>query len=166
MAEIDDLAAFPSTLRAGTTEPGALYRRLPELVAIHDRTEAPSGLEPVLVFVDPPIVVCRTEGGALPPLGGATVTPVYALARRGAPAVPTGLVLVRFREGVAAAACGEALSREGFTIHGVLPYAPGAAWVKAASGGIPASLSGIARLEALPDVVHVEPQMARRAAAR
>lgn len=167
VAEIDDFTAFPRTLRASTAEPKVLYRRVPDLVAIHERIKPPAGWEVVLTLEDPPIVVCRGDPRALPrTLLRAIVTPVYALARRGAPAVPTGLVLVHFREGITAAACGDALSSEGFTIHGVLPYAPGAAWVKAASGGIPASLHGIPALESIPDVVNVAPQMVRRSAAR
>ena len=167
VAEIDSFTAFPRTLRASTAQPKVLYRRLPELIAIHERVEPPEGWEVVLTIEDPPILVCRGGIGALPPgLAHATVTPVYALTRHGAPAVPTGLVLVRFREGVAATACGDLLARDGFTIHGVLPYAPSAAWVKAVSGGIPASLRGIPALESLPDVVNVEPQMLKRSARR
>jgi hypothetical protein len=167
VTEIDDFAAFPRTLRSSTTEPRVLYRRVPDLVAIHSRTQAPAGWEVVLTLEDPPIVVCRRDTHALPRASlRATITPVYALTRRGAPAVPTGLVLVRFREGIAAAACGDALTREGFMIHGVLPQAPSAAWVKAASGGIPASLRGIPALESIPGVVNVEPQMVKRSAPR
>ncbi len=167
MARIEDFTAFPRTLRASTAEPRVLYRRLPELIAIHEGIAPPASWEVILTLEDPPIVVCRRDTHALPrALLHATVTPVYALTRRGAPAVPTGLVLVRFREGIAASACGDALSREGFTIHGILPYSPSAAWVKAASGGIPASLRGIPALESISDVVNVEPQMVKRTAPR
>lgn len=167
MADPDGLTAFPRTLRASTAEPKAVYRRVPELIAIHERTAPPAGWEVVLTLEDPPIVVCRGDAAALPlALLHSTVTPVYALERRGAPAVPTGLVLVRFRDGIPATACDEALSRQGYTIHDVLPYAPNAAWVKAVTGGIPASLRGIPALESLPDVVNVEPQMARRSVPR
>ncbi len=167
MHEIDIFMAYPRTLRASTAQPKVLYRRLPELIAIHGRSEPPAGWEVVLTLEDPHILVCRGDTRELPrALLQATVTPVYALSRRGAPAVPTGLVLVRFREGIAATACSDMLSRDGFTIHDVLPYAPSAAWVRAVSGGIPASLSGIPALETLPDVINVEPQMVMRAARR
>ena len=144
---------------------------MPELIAIHERAAPPDGWpdgwEVVLTLEDPPIVVCRRDAGALPrALLHSTVTPVYALDPRGTPAVPTGLVLVRFRDGIAATACGDVMSRAGYQIHDVLPYAPSAAWVKAASGGIPASLRGIPALESMPDVVNVEPQMARRSVPR
>jgi hypothetical protein len=165
VADADGLTGFPRTLRVSTADPKAVYRRVPRLIAIHERT-APDGWEVVLTLEDPPIVVCRGDAGALPRALLHSVTPVYALDRRGTPAVPTGLVLVRFRDGIAATGCGEAMSRAGYQIHDVLPYAPSAAWVKAASGGIPASLRGIPALESLPDVVHVEPQMVRRSAPR
>jgi hypothetical protein len=165
--DTDVLSAFPHTLHASTTQPERLYRRQPELFAIHARIEPPPGWPVVLTLDDPPIVICRGNARALPrTLLDATLTPVYALTPRGAPAVPTGLVLVRFREGIDAAACGDVVAREGFTIHDILPYAPSAAWVRAASGGIPASLRGIPALESLPDVVNVEPQMVRRSARR
>jgi len=167
VAETDLLTAFPRTLRASTARPRVLYRRLPELIALHDRIEPPPGWEVVLTLEDPPILVCRCGTGALPRgIEDATLTPVYALTRRGALAIPSGLVLVRFREGIAPASCGDLLAREGFAIHLVLPYAPGAAWVKAVTGGIPASLRGIPALESLPDVVDVEPQMLKRSARR
>lgn len=167
MSETDVFTAFPRTLRASTAQPKVLYRRLPELIAIHGSTEPPAGWEVVLTLDDPHILVCRGDTRELPrTLLHATLTPVYALTRRGTPAVPTGLVLVHFREGIAAAACGDLLAGDGFTIQDVLPYAPSAAWVRAASGGIPASLSGIPALESLPDVVNVEPQMLKRAGRR
>lgn len=167
VTETDVLSAFPHTLHASTTQPKLLYRRRPDLIAIHDRIEPPAGWQVVLTLDDPPIVVCRGDARPLPrTLLDATLTPVYALTPRGAPAVPTGLVLVRFREGIAAASCGDVVAREGFTIHDVLPYAPSAAWVRAVSGGIPASLRGIPALESLPDVVNVEPQMVKRSARR
>lgn len=166
MADRDGLTGFPRTLRASTADPRAVYRRMPELIAIHERAAPPDGWEVVLTLEDPPIVVCRRDAGALPRALLQSVTPVYALDRRGTPAVPTGLVLVRFRDGIAASTCGDVMSRAGYRIHDVLPYAPSAAWVKAASGGIPASLRGIPALESMPGVVNVEPQMVRRSAPR
>lgn len=166
MVDSDGLTGFPRTLRASTADPEAVYRRVPELIAIHERAVPPAGWEVVLTLDDPPIVVCRGDAGALPRALRGSVTPVYALDRRGTPAVPTGLVLVRFRDGIAATACVDVMSRAGFQIQDVLPYAQNAAWVKAASGGIPASLRGIPALESLPDVVHVEPQMVRRSGRR
>jgi len=158
----DLLTAFPRTLRASTEQPKVVYRRLPDLIAIHGGVEVPRDLEKVVSFEDPPVLVCRLGEGPVPrALPQSTVGAVYSLTPRGAPAVPTGLVLVRFAEGVVATRRGDMLAREGFTLVDVLPYAPGAAWVRAISGGISASLAGIKALESLPDVVNVEPQMLR-----
>ena len=167
MAPDDLLDAFPEVLRASTLQPDELYRRLPDLLAIHGRATVARDLETVLAIEDPPILVYRLGRAPLPrSLQGTTVSAVYALSRGGQPCVPTGLVLVRFHEPVAAAERGDLLLREGFMLENVLPYAPSAAWVRAASGGIAAALRGIPTLEALPDVVNVEPQMLRRPSRR
>jgi hypothetical protein len=163
----DLLTAFPRTLRASTTRPETVYRRVPGLIAVHGRSAVPREVETVLRFEDPPILVCRSASRSIPPaLLEATLTPVYALTPRGAPAVPTGLVLVRFAEGIDAAGRGDQISRLGFAVVEPLGYAPSAAWVRSAAGDISASLSGIPALEALADVVNVEPQMLQRIARR
>jgi hypothetical protein len=87
-------------------------------------------------------------------------TPVYAI-QGGSPAVPTGRVLVRFEEHLSAAAQQLAISTAGYLIEQILPYAPHAAWVTSASGEIQAALNAIPRLEALANVVNVEPQLVR-----
>ena len=164
MDETDAFTDFPRTLRASTAAPDVLYRLRPDLIAVHGGAPPPTGWEIVLTLEDPPIVVCRGDPGRPPPpLSNATLTPVYALGRDGAPAVPTGLVLVRFHEGLAAAERSGLLAGQGYSIHDLLPYAPSAVRVMAVTGGIPASLRGIPALEALPEVVNVEPQMVRRA---
>jgi hypothetical protein len=85
--------------------------------------------------------------------------PVYALAPGGEPAVPSGLILVRFREEIAANSRSTNLEAVGFVIRRVLSYAPHAAWVESRSSDIAAALAGIHRLELLPDIQNVEPQM-------
>lgn len=167
VAPSDGLTSFPRALRASTEQPKVIYRRVPGLIAIHGRIAVPREVVAVSSFEDPPIVVCRLARGAMPrALREVTVSAVYALTPRGEPAVPTGRVLVRFAEGIVAAERGDLFAREGFALLEPLPYAPSAAWVRAASGGIPASLAGIPALEALPGVVNVEPQLLRRAAHR
>lgn len=163
MAPSDVLTAFPRILRASTEQPKVVYRRRSDLIAIHGRGSTPREVEALVTFEDPPIVVCRLGPGPLPRgVFPDKLSAVYALTPRGAPAVPTGLLLVRFAEGIAASRRGDMLARQGFTVVEVLPYAPAAAWVKAIAGGIPASLNGIPALESLPDVENVEPQMLRR----
>ena len=51
-------------------------------------------------------------------------------------------------------------------IEEVLAYAPEAAWLRPATGGIGAALRGIPALELLPGVEHVEPQMLMQSAQR
>src|SRR5262245_2441037 len=166
MATSDVLTAYPLTLRASTTQPEVLYRRQLDLIAIHGRVALPRDLETVLAFDDPPVVVCRLGAGPVPRDLAGSVSAVYALAPHGAPVVPTGRVLVRFAEGVAASERDALFSREGFVVVEPLPYAPNAAWVTAASGGMPAALGGVAALEAMPGVVNVERQMLRGGARR
>ncbi len=87
------------------------------------------------------------------------MTPVYAIEPHGPPSVPTGLVFVRFRENVDVQQRRRALTRAGYEVTEILPYAPQAAWVRAIEQGIAASLTRIPALEVLPDIVSVEPQM-------
>lgn len=69
--------------------------------------------------------------------------------------VTTGLLFVRFREGIRAEDQAAALASAGFEIERVPPWAPHAAWLRPRTGGgaDPDRLSG------LPDVEHVEPQI-------
>lgn len=94
------------------------------------------------------------------------VTPVYAAAD-GPLAVPTGLLFVRFKEGISAADHREEIERSGYEITQLPGYAPNAAWVRAHGGGdIALSLQGMKRLESLSDVENVEPQMLMESAKR
>ena len=54
----------------------------------------------------------------------------------------------------------------GYEMAQALDYAPHAAWVRARSGRIADALNGLRRLEAIPDVENVEPQMLTPRAAR
>lgn len=91
--------------------------------------------------------------------------PVYATPD-GASVVASGLVFVRFAEGTRAEQRTDDLAGAGFEIVEVPGYARHAAWVRARSGGIGASLRGLAALEALEGVESVEPQMLRPRALR
>lgn len=107
-----------------------------------------------------------------PAAAGRAVRPVYVERRsqrveRGSqrderhsqrPIVPTGRVLVRFVEGVDAAARSAQLQVAGYRIVAVLGYAPHCVWVEAADGDPATALREIAALERLGDVVNVEPQ--------
>lgn len=89
----------------------------------------------------------------------ARMTAVYVLKPGNVPAVPTGLVFVRFRKGTIAPDHRIPLQEVGYTIESSPPYAPHTAWVRSTSGNIGEALAGISRLEAIPEVENVEPQM-------
>lgn len=98
--------------------------------------------------------------------GEGTIGPVYRREPGGGVAVPTGRALVRFAEGEAAAERGDELAAAGYKLEGVPRYAPHAAWVRASGGGIAETLQNLDRLERLPGVENVEPQMISRAEPR
>lgn len=89
----------------------------------------------------------------------AALGPVYELHPGGAPAVPTGLVFIRFREGVDVTSRQQEIEGTGYEVAQKPPFASNAAWLRARSGNIADALTGIPKLEALPDVENVEPQM-------
>jgi hypothetical protein len=95
-----------------------------------------------------------------------TIGPVYELGPGGSLAVPTGLVFIRFRDGIDAGSQQQEIEQSGFEVKDTVPYAPNAAWLKARSGSIADSLAGISKLAALPDVESVEPQMLMKGSSR
>ncbi|HAZ43592.1 MAG TPA: hypothetical protein DDW76_16925, partial [Cyanobacteria bacterium UBA11369] len=68
-------------------------------------------------------------------------------------------VFIRFAEKVDVESHREAIEQAGYQIAQTLSYAPHAAWVRAQSGKISDALTGISKLEAIPNVENVEPQM-------
>lgn len=167
MASRDPFASFPRKVRASTERSARWYVRLPGFFAVHG--EVPPALAPSVAFVlgEEGIAVCRGEPDPREPsVARTTLTPVYALEGGGPPAVPTGLVFLRFAEGVPIAGRQAALARAGYAVTEALPYAPHAGWVRAADGGIGTSLAGITALETLPDIITVEPQMLMRSERR
>ncbi len=93
---------------------------------------------------------------------GESLQPSYELSGGGgAPATPTGRILVRFADAAALVKGRNKIEAAGYKIEEVLSYAPQAAWVSAASGDSGEGLSGLARLEAIAGIEEVEPQMLR-----
>ncbi|MEH2314606.1 MAG: hypothetical protein V7K35_25135 [Nostoc sp.] len=88
-----------------------------------------------------------------------TLSPIYTLQPNGSLAVPTGLVFIRFAEGVDVESQREVINRVGYEIAQSLDYAPHAAWLRAQSGNIADAIAGIPQLEAIPKVENIEPQM-------
>lgn len=159
MAEKDPFGQYLQQVCGSMVNPGVVYVRLPGYYAVHNRkpgTPAPTAL---FVLNDGAIAVFRGEPETREDAGAARVSPVYRLHPDGPLAVPTGLVLVRFADGVAAESRQEELARTGFEIAEIMAYAPQAAWVRPASGEIAAALHAIPALSDLADIENVEPQM-------
>ena len=160
MPAADLFSRFPTKFRASTERSSTWYVRFPGFFAVHDPVPASIVSSVAFVLNEGAIAVCRGEPDvATLPATRTTITPVYAPESAGPPAVPTGRVFVRFAENVPVDDRRDDLARAGYTVIQTLSYAPHAAWVRARDGDIAASLAGIAALEALPDVVNVEPQM-------
>ena len=87
------------------------------------------------------------------------VIPVYGSGEEGPVAVPTGRVFIRLQEGLRPNDKLADFAAAGFEIERTVSYAPHAVWLRPTEGGVARALNGIAQLEAIPDVAHVEPQM-------
>jgi hypothetical protein len=164
----DLFSEYPSQVRAGTQRPGSSYVRKTGYYAEHGRQPDAPAPGATSVLNDAAIAVFHGEppeekGGPLPSV---TLSPIYELQPGGSPAVPTGLVFVRFREGVEVASQQQEIDRAGYETARSLPYASNAAWLRARSGSIADALSGIPKLEDLPDIANVEPQMLMESAPR
>jgi hypothetical protein len=163
----DLFSDYPGKIKASTQRGDLWYARLHGLYAVHGPIPSQCSVEIVSVIEEGKLVVCRGDPTKLPaPCDLPAITPVYALGQSDVPAVPGGLILVRFSDHVQADSQRNALLQIGFVIDRVLPYALQAAWVRSAENDIAAALRGISELEALPEVVNVEPQMLMQAARR
>jgi hypothetical protein len=98
-----------------------------------------------------------------PQLHGPNIVPVYTLGKGGAPAAPTGLVFVRFAPDVRFVEQSAELRSAGYEIAKTTSYATNAGWVRAASSRVAEALAGISKLQDLPGVINVEPEMLSRA---
>lgn len=163
----DLFSSYPRQIKVSTQHSDRCYARLHDLYAVHGPIPSQCSAQIVSVIEEEKLVVCRGDPRQLPaPCDLPAVTPVYALESSDVPAVPSGLVLIRFSDHVEADEQRNILLQIGFVIDRVLPYAPQAAWVRSAKDDIAAALRGIAELETLPEVVNVEPQMLMQAARR
>ena len=160
------LAAFPEQMRASSGRPDVLYFKQ-RGCAVHHRPHgapAPGAAlvlnegEIAMYLDDPPPTELHSPGVAL--------TPVYSQRPAGSPAVPTGLVCIRFREGISPETRQRQIVAAGYEIAQCLAYAPNTAWLRARSGSAAEALHNLSLLEQLPDVENVEPQMLREWVAR
>lgn len=157
--------AYPAELQVGT--PPQRYVRQPEYYAVHygqpealpaaDRAGAVMllGQDAIAVFHQPAREPATSR-----------LSPVYALQPSGTLAVPTGLVFIRFQDGVMLASQQAALQQAGYEIAQTLDYAPQAGWLRARSGNMADALSQLAQLQALPQVERVEPQLLMQRSSR
>jgi hypothetical protein len=144
------LAAAPNELRHSTEQPDVTYALADDVVATHGAEAGGSDMSIASVDDAP-------DDG--------TAGPVYRTAGGGL-AIPTGRALVRFADSDRAEHHRDEIAAAGFDLEQPLSYAPQAAWVRASSGEITDTLSGLSQLEQLPGVEHVEPQLLTQAARR
>lgn len=160
-----DFNDYPQQLRSSVEHPELHYVQQSGYYAVHNLQSDAEAAGAVTTFNDGTIAIFagppETARNLAP---NATVGPVYALQPGGALAVPTGLVFLRFAEGESAAAHASEIQAAGYTVDQIPVYAPHTAWVRSQS--IATSLAGISRLETLPKVENVEPQMLMQRAQR
>jgi hypothetical protein len=159
-SEKDYFAKYPRQIRANTTSSAPLYLRQAGSYAVHQRPRELPAPGAELLLDDGAIAIFRgkpDETAAASQAG--SLGPVYGLQPSGLPAVPTGRVFVRFAAGVQAESRRQEISRAGYELVESVSYAPHAAWLRSRSGDIADALTGIPKLEQLPDVENVEPQM-------
>lgn len=175
MAEVrfqnDYFSDYPQQIRAGTDKSAVSYIRKPGYYAVHDQQPGAVASGAILQLNDGAIAVFQGEPNepqnALQVASTqGSVSPIYTLESNNSLAVPTGLVFIRFAEGVKVESRQDAIAQAGYEVAESLSYAPHAAWLKARSGKMVDALTGISQLEALPDVENVEPQMLMERALR
>jgi hypothetical protein len=150
-------AKSPDTQRAA-------YAPLADHFAVYDRTPGTPAPQAVLLLEDGSVAVFRGKPDDAM-RRTARIGPVYRSAQ-GRLVVPTGRILVRFRDGVAAESRRRDIEAAGFEVEEILPYATQAAWVRGKGTDIAGSLSRIGSLRGLADVEHVEPEWLSQAARR
>ena len=160
------LASAPATLRSSSAQPRAEYTLADDLMATHSAQRG--GDETLLSHEGGSIAIgpAAAGAGAHDVRDASALGPVYRAAQGGGVVVPTGRALVRFGDDDEAECHRDELAAAGFDLEQPLSYAPQAAWVRASSGLITDTLCGLASLERLPGVQHVEPQLITEAARR
>lgn len=106
------------------------------------------------------IAICRGDAAEIVRAAELSeIAPAYALHPAGPLSAPSGLVFIRFEDGVDVAARKEEIARADYIVVKRVPQAPNAAWLAASSRRVADALEGIGRLERIPNVVNIEPQM-------
>ncbi|MEH2012371.1 hypothetical protein [Nostoc sp.] len=159
----DYFSEYPEQIRVGSGGTAVSYTRKPGYYAIHYNQPKTVASGAILQLNDGAM---STTGYAYAVFPGepnqskqGTLSPIYTLQPNGSLAVPTGLVFIRFAEGVDVESQREVINRVGYEVAQSLDYAPHAAWLRAQSGNIADAIAGIPQLEAIPKVENIEPQM-------
>ncbi|OYD88550.1 hypothetical protein CDG77_23105 [Nostoc sp. 'Peltigera membranacea cyanobiont' 213] len=156
----DYFSEYPEQIRVGSDFTAVSYTRKSGYYAIHynqPKTVAPGAILQLNDGVTG--YAYAVFSGEPNPSEPNTLTPIYTVQPNGSLAVPTGLVFIRFAEGVDAESQRELINRAGYEITQSLNYAPHTAWLRARSGNIADAIAGIPQLEAIPKVENIEPQM-------
>jgi hypothetical protein len=154
---------FPKEIQSATTGTGATYLRLPDCYAVHWQNvdKAPSP-EAVATLYQSEHLIEIFKGEAAESIIQANlglVTPVYALQPGGSPAVPTGQIFMRFKEGTSAEKRRSDIEAAGYEIARLVSYAPHTAWLRPRSGKIVDALANLHALEKLAELENAQPQM-------
>ncbi|MBC8029195.1 MAG: hypothetical protein H7Z16_03715 [Pyrinomonadaceae bacterium] len=164
---MDILAKFPPQI-AVSSRPGAqTYTLMPGYYALHGQRSGTDVPAPAYVINEGKVGVFKgSPDPAIVTNAPDKVSPVYLLSPGGSPAVPTGLVFIRFTDGVEVGERLGEIKKAGYKVAETLAYAPNAAWLRAQSGNIADALAGLKALEKIPSVESVEPQMLMESARR
>ena len=159
----DYFSEYPEQIRVGSDAYGGVrlrtavsYTRKPGYYAIHYNQPKTVALGAVLQLNNGAIAVFPGEPNQSEQ---GTLSAIYTLQPNGSVAVPTGLVFIRFAEGVDVKSQRQVINRAGYEIVESLDYAPHTAWLRAKSGNIADAIARIPQLEAIPKVENIEPQM-------
>lgn len=153
----DNFADYPQQLQMGRGETMAVYRLRAGYYAVHYAQAGAERPGSVLQLNDGAIAVFAGSPDAAQTTG--TIGPVYELPTSGAIAVPTGMILIQFSPETTLESKRPAIQQAGYDIAETLSYAPHAGWVRSRSGNIADALQDIARLQAIPGVTELEPQL-------
>jgi hypothetical protein len=154
-------AEFPRTVQASSANPAHRYRLVATHFAVHGAPSAPGA---TIDFAAEKISVYPIERMAEMAAAPSHATPVYALAKGGTLAVPTGKVFVRLAADQKLEDHATRFRDAGYEIQQTASHAPNAGWLRAAASSVAAALAGLDRLAAIPGVENVEPQMLSQAA--
>jgi hypothetical protein len=161
MSQKDPFPDYPGRITFSTERSNVSYVRSPGYYAVHRNAPDAAPADALFALNEGAIAVYRGEHA--PPSGTRKpkdlVTPVYVLQPGGSPAVPTGLIFIRFPEGTRVEDLRKEIEDAGYRLADIPAYAPHTAWVAASSGNIAQALSGVATLERVNTVQNVEPQM-------